>query len=410
MPEKYNILTFSDVPIPSYERPYRGVLFVDYAPNEQLKNAYVISPKSNQEFQNKNIILHADYFKTGNFKKNQYSLYFRLSNMFKLFLKLAKFRLQRNKKIDFIRTGSTYLSFLVFLTQKRKMPYFADICDFYSDLYGEFGMPFAPILRPLIFYLEKLALQRANLLFVDTTAQRKYQVEKLGVDPKKCIIVPNGIILDNYPFSLTKDKSILQSYNFSTTDKVLFYGGDISEVDGIEMIILFVQKNKNKNIKALIIGKGKTEYLEKLKSQVTRARLEKHILFDSFKHYREAHKYISIADICLAPFKLTPTSNTVECAKIISYLLMGKPVLATAADGVRSLYKDNLSYFANGDFQEFSNKLHWLLQNPPSDEKKYKLRTLGEKFDFQKIIEYEYFLIDQYLKNPKQDFSKYDYL
>ncbi|MBM4401924.1 MAG: glycosyltransferase [Candidatus Cloacimonetes bacterium] len=410
MPEKYNLLTFSDVPIPSYTRPYRGVLFVDYAPNRKIENVYVISSESREKFKNKRINLHTDYFSATDFKSNQYNLYFRLSNIFKLFLKLFKFRLQKAHKIGFIRTGSTYLSFLVLLTQKTKTPYFADICDFYFDLYQEFKMPLASFLKPLIFFFEKLALQRANLLFVDTAVQRRYQVQKLGVDARKCVVIPNGVILDNYPFSLKKDENVLRDYNFSPLDKILFYGGDISEADGVEMIIKFIQESKDKNVKALIIGKGKAEYLEGLKDKIAQLGLTNRVYLDSFKPYNKLHKYISIADVCLAPFRLTPTSNTVECAKIITYLLMGKPCLATEAEGIKSLYKDKVTYFRDGDFNGFSSRLHNLLENPIAKEESLKLRSLGEKFDFKKIIEHEYFIIDQYFKNPKQDFSKYDYL
>lgn len=408
MPRKYDVLTFSDVPIPSYARPYRGVLFVDYAPDERLGNVYVISAEPSEEFKNKRGILHTDYFGASDFKKNQYGLYFRLSSIFKLFFKLVKFRFKNSHKIDFIRTGSTYLSLLVLLTQKREIPYFADICDFYSDLYEEFRMPLAKMLRTVISYLERLAIRRANLVFVDTAPQRSYLVNKMGIEERRCVVLPNGLHADFFPFSLYEDKQTLHNYGFSHTDKILFYAGDISDMDGIEMIIRFAKENKK--VKALIIGKGNEAYIESLKGVIVSDGLEDRVLLDSFKPYNEVYKYISIADVCLAPFRLTATSNTVECAKIITYLLMGKPCLVTEAEGVKSLYRDKIAYFKDGDFSDFSRKLHNLLRSPIIDENKYELRILGERFDFKKIIEHEYFVIDQYFKDPRQDFSKYDYV
>jgi hypothetical protein len=51
-----------------------------------------------------------------------------------------------------------------------------------------------------------------------------------------------------------------------------------------------------------------------------------------------------------------------------------------------------------------------LLEKQENENAAMVRRQLGEKFDFKKIIEHEFFVIDEYFKDPKQDFSKYDYL
>ena len=408
MQKKYNILTLTDFPTPSYLRPYRNVLFVDLAPQKFLGKVFVISPKAKEKFKNENVSIHPAYFNSGDFKKNQYKLTYRITNMIMLLLYLIKFRFTKNNEVDFIRTGTTYISFFISLTLKHTTPYFADICDFYSDLYDEFGMPFGKYLKKIIHRIETYALKRPNLIFLDTNTQRDYLVKTFGVDRKKCVVIPNGIMLDYYPLKMEKDKKILKKYNFSGDDKILFYGGDLSKLDGVELIIEFVKNNRN--IKALIIGKGNKEYLNELKEKVRADKLEGNIVFDSFKPANEAYKYISIADVCLAPFKITKTSNTVECAKIISALMMGKRVLATEADGIKSLYKDSVRYFKDGDYKSFSEQLNAMLKAGTTAEEKNARRKLGEKFDFKKIIRYEYKVIEEYLTNPTRDFSKLDYM
>jgi glycosyltransferase involved in cell wall biosynthesis len=408
MQKKYSVLTITDFPTPSYLRPYRNVLFIDFAPKGYFKDVYIISPCPKDKFQNTEVAVRPFYFNAGDFKKNQYKLLYRIRNMLMIFVYLMKFRLTHLKKIDFVRTGTTYLSFFIALTLNKKTPFFADICDFYSDLYEEFGMPMGRYVKKIIFRIEASALKRPNLIFLDTIAQREYVTNTFGVSKKKCVVIPNGLLMDYYPLKMEKDKQVLKKYNFSANDKILFYGGDLSRLDGVELIIEYVKKHRN--IKALIIGKGNPEYINSLKAKVQKEKLDGNIIFDTFKPPNEAYKYISVADVCLAPFKITKTSNTVECAKIISALMMGKLVLATEADGVRSLYKDSIKYFKDGDFISFASQLDKLLNRKLNRGDKLKIRRVGERFDFKKILQHEYKVIEQYFKDPTQDFSQYDYI
>lgn len=413
MQKRYNILTFSDVPIPSYQRPYRGVLFVDFAPKQRLNTVYVASISSPEVFRNADIEVHAEYFDGADFKMNQYNLFYRIASFIKLFFILLKIRFLYSGNIDFVRTGGTYLSLLYFLTQKRGTPYFADFCDFYFELYKEFRMPLARFISPVVFLIEKFIIKKANLLFVDTPAQREFLVEKMGVDKKKCIVAPNGILVENFPFLEKKDRSVMNEYGFSDEDIILFYGGDISEMDGIEFLLKFAKENTKRysSLRILIIGKGNPEYLKKIKNEILENGLSDVVVLDSFKPYNQLYRYVSIADICSAPFRITTTSNTVECGKIITYLLAGKQVLSTRADGVSGLYKDSIEYFQDGDYKDFSEKLHGLIKNLNSiEDLKRTRRLIGERFEFRKVIEREYFIIDKYFEDPAQDFSRYDYL
>lgn len=408
MLRKNNVLVFSDFPLPSYKKPHRNVLFVDYAPAKKFGKVYLISPKPNEEFKNKNLNVIPYYYKiSDDFYRTQHNLILRLFGIFKLFFMLLLFRV-KNNKIDYIRTGSTYLSFLVTVTQSKKAVFLGDVCDFYYELYEEFNKPFAKILKPLIFLVESISIRRMNLIFVDTAAQRKFLVNKMKIDEKRCVVLPNGINVNLFPFMQKKDQSLMKKYNFTNADKIVFYSGDISKIDGIEYIIDFLAERKD--CKALIIGKGESKYLKYLEKLSKKKRIGKRLIIDGFKPYKDVHKYTSIADVCVAPFKITNTTNTVECAKIITYLLMGKQVLATEADGLRSLYKKSITYFKDDDYSDFSKKLNLLLEKKIKFQERKKMRDLGEKFDFEKIIRFEYKIIDEYLKNPNQDFRKFDYL
>jgi glycosyltransferase involved in cell wall biosynthesis len=118
-------------------------------------------------------------------------------------------------------------------------------------------------------------------------------------------------------------------------------------------------------------------------------------VIEGFKPYDDLHKYISIADVCLAPFKITETTNVTESSKIITYLLAGKKILATRGKGVESLYGSYIEYLDKDDYFEFKDKLLKLLMKKNTEREKEILRNVGLKFDFNLIIEQELKLIEE---------------
>lgn len=413
MLKKYNVLTFADFPLPSYEqRAHRAVLFLDYS-SGRIHSAQIVSPTPKGNFKNKEIEYITNYFDLSDFKDNQYRLLFRLRSIVIVFSRLIVDKLLgKFKNVNIIRVSNSYLTLLARLIRGKNNLIIADCCDFYFDLYREFGMPFAKIISPVLFLIEKFILCGVNILFVDTHTQKKFLIEKMGFPIEKCVVSPNGVLLDSFPFLREKDALISDEYGFLKNDIVLFYGGDISEMDGIELILRFVKENEcinGKMLKVLIIGKGNNDYINTLRKYVNESSLDSRVIFDSFKPYAELCRYLSVADVCLSPFRITTTSNTVECGKIITYLLAGKRVLSTKADGVNGMYKNTINYFKDGDYVDFSEQLIHLIQKTEGTDDVMRRRRLGERFDFKKIIEHEFVVIDEYFSNPKQDFSRFDY-
>lgn len=87
---------------------------------------------------------------------------------------------------------------------------------------------------------------------------RKYLIEKSGVDKNKIEICPNSIKVRNRP---EFDKDEVRRSNGLPTDKTIFvYGGNLGVAQGIDFIISCLEKNEeNKDTFILIVGSG-TEY------------------------------------------------------------------------------------------------------------------------------------------------------
>ncbi len=87
---------------------------------------------------------------------------------------------------------------------------------------------------------------------------RKYLIEKSGVDKNKIEICPNSIKIRKRP---DIDKDEVRHNNGLPTDKTIFvYGGNLGVAQGIDFIISCLEKNEeNKDSFILIVGSG-TEY------------------------------------------------------------------------------------------------------------------------------------------------------
>ena len=87
---------------------------------------------------------------------------------------------------------------------------------------------------------------------------RKYLIEKSGVDKNKIEICPNSIKVRNRP---EFDKGEVRRSNGLPTDKTIFvYGGNLGVAQGVDFIISCLEKNeKNIDTFILIVGSG-TEY------------------------------------------------------------------------------------------------------------------------------------------------------
>lgn len=87
---------------------------------------------------------------------------------------------------------------------------------------------------------------------------RKYLIEKSGVDKNKIEICPNSIKVRNRP---EFDKDEVRRSNGLPTDKTIFvYGGNLGVAQGVDFIISCLEKNeKNIDTFILVVGSG-TEY------------------------------------------------------------------------------------------------------------------------------------------------------
>ncbi len=271
------------------------------------------------------------------------------------------FRELLSERYDIIRSIS-FVPTLVSVIQPRRVPVVANISDFYSDLYEKFRMPFPSIVVHIIRALEKLAARRSRLLMVDTEPQRKKWVS-LGADPSTCIILGHGIpkyeTLQN-----NEAKKLRSSLGFPENSRVIFYIGDISELDGVDVLIKALPRilESMPETRVLIIGSGPRSYMKSLKELSDSLGVSNSIAFIERIPHEHITKYGSAASLCVAPFRLTATSSTSLPNKILEYLALGKPIVSSLGEGVSSVLGKSISYARPGDYESLANSIIACLQ------------------------------------------------
>lgn len=229
-----------------------------------------------------------------------------------------------------------------------------------------------------LFYLLKLnqllSLKLANgVIFVNNTF-RDLASEHIANIPTT--VVYNGPPSD---FDIVNCDELKQKYSNSI---VILYVGLMTKNDNIEVVVEVAEIIKrvgyHKHIKFVLVGDGdirpKIEELVKLK------KIESMIEFTGLLPYDSVKKYLSLADVCIAPDKPNGLNEFLTLVKVLEYMKMRKPFVAFKLEETMKMAGDAGLYA--GDENEFADNILKLLD---SHELREKMGLIGKK-----IVEDEY--------------------
>lgn len=123
---------------------------------------------------------------------------------------------------------------------------------------------------------------------------------------------------------------------------------------------------------------------EEVESQVSTIRNHKTVEFTDFVAFSKLEKLIEKASICVVPFKDVPDLAQTYPVKVLEYLAMGKPVVASRITGIQTMIQDghNGLLFNPGDVDDLVKKIELLYRNKSLCEKISKnARNLDSKYD-----------------------------
>lgn len=203
-----------------------------------------------------------------------------------------------------------------------KRPVVLDLHDPWS------GHPFSrsPI-RLLQTGIMRYAINNADII---VTAHRALITLVKTVNKTKPVtLLPNGVdtqIFRPRPCSL----ALMKMLNLGPQDTIIVFSGHITEEKGLDLLAYAAKivTKQHKNIKFLVIGDGPIK--NEMETLVENINLQSFFRFTGFLDVETLAEYLSLADICVAPYKLMPHYKIMQIEtpmKVVQYMSMGKPVI-----------------------------------------------------------------------------------
>jgi glycosyltransferase involved in cell wall biosynthesis len=409
------ILVVGDGPIPNIYMNYRGDPLVRYL-RDKGHDVSVICPKpTNLPESLKERYKGIKFFYISSYRsiKNVSNLIYRYFQIKTMTKKIREQLLE--ERYDVIRAISLFPAYASILANRGQVKIITNLSDFYSDLYKQYDLLFSFLISRILRHIEKVVVSESHLFLVDTEIQREY-FRDWGLDEKRCIVLPHGIprsfetSLDSFRKT---GRDVRSKYKLPKDSKVIFYIGDISKLDGIDVLIKAASMiiKEEKRAKFMIVGSGTDDYINYLKNLVKNNNLENYFLFIERIPHQEVPDYISCASLCVAPFRLTLTSNSSLSNKILEYLALGKLIVASRGKGTEEILGDIIRYIDPLDPQTLCKVILSSLKNPIYEKKK-KLEKIQKILDWKNIVKREEEIILAFLNkhNKISNYRKFDYL
>ena len=343
---------------------------------------------------------------------SKYSRSYSLITRFKYLIEMIRMVKRVNEKEDYdiIRAISLMPGYAaVRAKQGLKTKVVTNLSDFYSDMYGLFKLPLAFGVTRFLRKIEEKVVRESDLLFVDSPTQREYWVN-WGLNAKKCSVVPNPILPEVFNPKV-EGQSIRKKHNIQNA-KIILYQGDISELDGIETLILAAQDilREINNAIFMIVGSGYNRYIKELVNLVHKKGLSDSFIFTGWVPYTDVPKYIAAADVGVAPFKLSLTSNSNIMYKVTEYLSCGKPVVASRSNGLVEMLGNKISLVNPDDKNALANRLVEVLRDHDFTRKtKGRLKTFHERITYDAVANHQEVLMRHVMDDKCNDYRIFDY-
>lgn len=394
---KIRILFVCEQPLPSKKRAGNPNYSVKYL-SELGNDITVICPKSDLPKDN---FANYEYI---NLEFKQFSILSRIKIMREMRKKIKE--LAKKEKFDVIRTISIVPTYATISNKNDiKIPIYAELTDFISDLYIQFDMPFKSLVSPFLKRIEKKIARNVDYANVETEVGRDFWNE-YGLDKERIVVIPNGV--DTEHFNPSKTNPNIVKSRLKLKDEVIFYHGDMGPYDGVHLLIKAFKKIKEKS-SLLIVGEGTTSYMSYLKSLINENGLNKEVKLTGWIEYEELPHYIASASLCALPLIPKTRMNRANLhTRIREYLSMCKPFLVTKTEGISRSLGNVVMYFrAPSNINMIAEDLDLALKEVKSKDFSF-MRNIAKKLDWKNIIYQDFKVMEAIVEGNVKDIREFD--
>jgi len=241
----------------------------------------------------------------------------------KLFYKLMKRK--NSEDVAFIGFYGMPIMLFVNFFFKKRIIYDAFVTTHDTLCFDRKIIKPASFLGKLILYFDKISLNRASHILVDTIENKKYVCKTFHIPDNKVSSIP-----------VSCDEELFNLEMVAEPDNTILFYSTYQPLHGTEIILRAASILQNElDIVFHIYGKGQ-EYL-RCKKLLTELKIKNTFLLEPIP-YTQLPVVISKAKICLGgPFGNTPKAKRVITGKTYQFLYLAKPVIVSDTVANREL-------------------------------------------------------------------------
>lgn len=214
------------------------------------------------------------------------------------------------------------------------------------------------IYRMLVF-LERLACRLADHVIATNQSYKKVEMQRGQVPEERITIVRNGPDLNHR-------SPAGSGLDLGRPDRTtLCYVGVMGVQDGVDYLLRALQylvyKMGRTDLFCYLVGRG--EAMPRLESLTEQLGLSEYVLFTGWVDRTEVPRYISAADICVAPEPSNPYNDRSTSIKVMEYMQHGKPIVAFDLPEHRFSAQEAAVYAHPNDERDFAQRIAALIDD-----------------------------------------------
>jgi glycosyltransferase involved in cell wall biosynthesis len=234
------------------------------------------------------------------------------------------------------------------------------------------------LLYRLTRMLEFCSFRVATVSIATNESFKEIAVTRGGKRPEDVFVVRNCPDLNNL-----RGRSLSARVEFAQP-RVVVYVGFMGSQDGLPILVDSIEhivRHENRQDTHFLLVGGGTE-LPMLRTMVSERGLDSFVTFTGLVPYEDVAKYLSSADIGVAPDPKTPMNDKSTMIKILEYMAYGLPVVLFDLKEGRRIAGSAALYASPNDTIDFANQITKLLD---CDDLRRQLGECGRKSVEQRL-------------------------
>lgn len=214
-----------------------------------------------------------------------------------------------------------------------------------------------------LLWLEKCCFRLADHVISTNHSYKTIAMQRGGVPETRVTIVRNGP--DICMFKPVAPHPAVQT--IGRQDKtILVYVGVMGVQDGVDYFLRalwhLVYDLKRTDVYAVLLGKG--DAFASLQALAHQLNLDDYLLFTGWTELQEVPRYLSAADICVAPEPSNAYTDRSTTIKLMEYMAVGKPTVAFALPEHQFSAQDAALYAQPNEELDFARHIAALMDDP----------------------------------------------